>query len=1386
MGVLRRLWAARSFFGGLLAIGLAWLAQNALIFESDSAAATRYYIAAIVLLLVSLTHPSLSWIRRRMASRRAPSTNEIAIVNDGSTSTENPITEPSEGDANTPASHITTSLPTRTARSRNLSPSENGSVATADDTRVSVRPDRRSLAGRWERWNALRARLGWRLVAPLAALTIILIVASITVLMGDITAPLGGWLWAASIASLIVTALVAPVWRRGDALLPDFRSDFFGPGVPILRARWEALLVGLILVVSVVLRLINLEYHPGIFGDEGERGMDARAIVEGRPSLIFGVGWWEVPNFYFYLTAFFLRIFGDHNMVADRMLSVVSGVLAVWFVYRTGRLLWGPRVGLIAGAMMAVSPLALQFSRLAGESTPTGTLWAMGFFYMAMALRFRKWSDWALAGFFWGFSLYFYAAGKLIIPLIAALGFYCLVRWRFDFFKRYALGFALLGVVFVLTGLPYGIFSQKQNWLNFTARAQQTSIFTRENQQITFSRFGLPYDPSLASGSTTQSLMAHPGAWAQLLYHQVRETTDVLYRRPDQVIFYHHAEHGGTMFPPLWAGIVMLGLAYATWKLWDPRYALVSLWFWFGMLGSALTMDAPNLQRITGAWPALMLLPAALLDRVFAGAWPLNLKLARKWATVPLAAGLLWLGADSYHEYFVHYASTCPYCVPTVQARYVASLGQEYKGYQMGVGGYDVYINYGSTRFLAKGVEGADVLAAPNELPVTTNKGAAFIIYPNNYEYLPIIRLLYPGGKEEVKKGVDGSEIFTSYEVRREQMDAFRTVQAGYAPADGGPIFVREEPRLGTAPPGSVSTGTALPQRLSYPVTATWKGGLIAPEYSTYVFSLSGNATDVKLEIDGRVMQTGLSNQGQPVEIVLAKGLHQIAVSGVLADPQARLEVRWSSGGSVPEPVDRRYLYNGPNGGLSGEIAPLSPTLGAGAVTADDPFGGQARTSRRSDLFIGFRLANPLFGDSPFMARWHGKLKAEVEGDYTFSITPGQVLLLIDGKPVIGEGAAGGGTVRLTKGEHEVDLRYAHMGGPARIEWSWRPPDGDQALVPPTVLLPAARSWLRSELADAPAGQPLPPTEDPSIEHLTPEAIIGGGLVRPRGLAVDKKGNIYVGDRGNHRIVVFSPDGKVAHTWGKQAPPPQEGQPPKAGPGEFNEINDVAVLEDAGGAVHVYVLDNTPRVQVFTGSGEHIGSYEPEQLGLYGPNGISVGVEGTEGKAYLAVASTGQNRIARYPAINEVKEGRATLPQDQQSITVSEGDTFEQPVEVVTLTSPDGAPIFYMIDLKDRVAEVKRKEGGGEWGISRQWRVPVGRDDSGSRLAISPDGKTIYMSDPDKKRVAVIELETGDVRYFVSAGEGLGGPTGIAVGADGKVYVLDREKANVQVFTITK
>jgi 4-amino-4-deoxy-L-arabinose transferase-like glycosyltransferase len=1358
--MLANLWRGRALPGGLLAVAVALVGQLALLDNGDSATSTRNYIIAIVLVLISLTHPSLR-PRRRETGAQAGMEGDVpspALATDAPAD----VTEALPHRPVDPSMHdgLTVGLPLRPVRT----------------ARASVAKTAGGVTRPWAWYLAWRERMGLRVTAPLGAVAVVLAVTSFIVLWQDYGSPLGGWLWAASLAALMVAAVGAGPRPAGGGLLPDARSGFFGPGVPNIPKRVEFALVAAMMVLATVLRVWNLENHPGVFGDEGERGMDARAILQGDNRPIFGTGWWMVPNMYFYVISVFFRVFGD-NIVGDRMVSVVFQLAAVWFVYKTGKLLWGSRAGLIAGTMMAVSPLALQFSRLAGESSVTGALWGIGAFYLFLALKHRRWSDWALAGFFWSYNLYFYPSGKMIIPLAAAVTVYALVRWRKEFFRRYALGFALLWVVGLLTFMPYGIYSAQDNWAAFSGRANETSIFSPQNQAATFQLYGLAYDPAWAGRSVVQNFTTNPVAWSSLLYQQTRETLDVLYRRGDQVSFYRPTIHSGTAFQPLWAVLAVLGLAYAAWKVWDARYGVALIWFAVAVSASILTIDTPNLQRFAGAWPAAMLFPAALVDRIFAGGWPISRAFARKWSAIPVGLLLVYLAGYSVFEYFVHYPTTCPWCRDTVQARYVEGLGDDYKGYQMGVGGWDVYFTYGSTRFVAKGVEGEDMLGATDGLPITDNngKGAAFLIYPNNTDYLPLLHLYYPDGKEQTMSTRTGEEVFTSYEVSLDELVARRSSVARYRLPNGN-MFERSEPGIGVSPGG----GTP-PAGLEYPTVAEWRTGLVVPNYGAYTLGVEG-APGSRLEVDGKPLaEVPAGAERAQGDLVLAKGVHQVLLTAALPSADAEVRLLWAGTGAPLEPVDPLYLWSGPDGGLLAEVgrAAVPPDQ---VFVAPDPFAGGPQPSRRVDPFVGYRDGNPVFGNSEWLGRWRGKLLVPASDSYTFTMNatpPGWIA--IDGHTVFGSGpdGQGPGSVQLTQGEHDIEVRYKSQGGPARVEVLWQSPGVPAQIIPPTALRPSERSWQPAQAPQAPAGV-IPAGVGQTLENVAPLAVYSeGGLKQPRGVAVDTQGNVYVGDRGNSRIVVYSPDGKVLRSWGTKAPPVPEGQTPDqvpAEPGQFYEITDVAI----GGDGLVYVLDISNRVQAFTPEGEHRGSYEPSQLGLYGPNGLAAGKQDGADKVLLAV--TGQNRLVSLPLAGAVQSGQAALPNSMGSIAVEGPGGFEQPVDVVA--DPTGNGMLYAIDLRDRIVQLKQGANGA-WQVTRQWQVPVGREEGGSRLAMSPDGKRVYMSDPDRHRLVEVDVDHGTVRFIGREGSEPGkfaAPSGIAVASDGKVYVVDRVNANVQVF----
>jgi 4-amino-4-deoxy-L-arabinose transferase-like glycosyltransferase len=973
-----KLWAARGFLGGVVAIALALYGQHALQADPNARAVAWGYGLAIAVLLVSLFRPKLR-----------------------------------------------------------------------SDLTASDRQEGSPAAGRRIFWAGF-------------LLSLILVgAADVLVWKGPTSRQaLAAILWGLGLLLLVLVFRKRGAWTGSHGLLPGPRDDGFAPGLPQPGPRLEAALAAGMLLLAAALRIARLSDHPGLFGDEGEMGMDARAILEGHPAPFFGYGWGEITNVLYYASAAMLRLFGD-DVAGLRMLATLGGIAGVFLVYRIGRLLWGPRAGLLAGTFLAVQPLALQFSRFATNSGLTGTLWAAGFFFLYRTLRFGALRDACLSGIAFGSSLYFYPSGKLVFILLPAVaGYLLLIRARFarDLLPR----LAVLFLAFVLTFSPHAVTSFRDGWESFTARYQARAIFTPPNRPEAFARAGLVYDPAWRNESLPQSFTRHPREWGRVLYTQLRDSLRVLSMNGDPTVFYNIRVHRSSMLSPWMAALALLGLVWVTANLLDPRYELLLLWFWGGLLGPALTLDTPSVQRLTGAWPAAMLLPAVLLDRIAAASWPLHVSFARRWVNAALAALLGIVTLESIREYFVHYPSMAPYGDSTTQARYARSLGTTFKAYQLGVGDAvqigDVYFNYGSTRFLAKGVEGADVVALSDILPVTdeVKKGVAFIVRDSNADYLPILRAVYPGGQEEVLHSPDGIRRFTAYKLSPAQVGGFHTLRTTYTQADGRTVE-RDEPGLGTPAPGATAVWRP-PRGLAFPSTVLWEGGLVAPAYGRYRYTLAADA-GARLAIDGIEIASGPQTGPSPatLELVLARGLHEVRLSGVLKSPETPIVVTSAFEAEAAQPIARRLLLRRVLGGLTGEVWTNS-TARLPSVPETSP------SVRRVDPAIGFREARDdhSFGQGPFVVRWRGRIRTESPGEYLFEArSNGASTLSIDGRPVLSTraNAASVGTVRLAAGSHPLELLYEWDQGRARIDLFWTPPSGAREIVPPTAWSPERRSW---------------------------------------------------------------------------------------------------------------------------------------------------------------------------------------------------------------------------------------------------------------------------------------------------------------------------------------
>jgi mannosyltransferase len=129
----------------------------------------------------------------------------------------------------------------------------------------------------------------------------------------------------------------------------------------------------------------------------------------------------STPPLYYVLAWLWAKVFG-HGEAALRSLSALFGVAAVPVAWRAGRELFTPRVGLVAGALVAVNPYFVWYSQEARAYSLLVLMAALSVLFLARALRTpspRSVGLWALAA---GLALCtHYFAAFLIVPEAALL-----------------------------------------------------------------------------------------------------------------------------------------------------------------------------------------------------------------------------------------------------------------------------------------------------------------------------------------------------------------------------------------------------------------------------------------------------------------------------------------------------------------------------------------------------------------------------------------------------------------------------------------------------------------------------------------------------------------------------------------------------------------------------------------------------------------------------------------------------------------------------------------------------------------------------------------------------------------------------------------------------
>jgi sugar lactone lactonase YvrE len=272
-------------------------------------------------------------------------------------------------------------------------------------------------------------------------------------------------------------------------------------------------------------------------------------------------------------------------------------------------------------------------------------------------------------------------------------------------------------------------------------------------------------------------------------------------------------------------------------------------------------------------------------------------------------------------------------------------------------------------------------------------------------------------------------------------------------------------------------------------------------------------------------------------------------------------------------------------------------------------------------------------------------------------------------------------------------------------------------------------------IARQPSSQPLQELKVTTVWSVGKSGSGLGEVSSPLGLAVDETGNIYLADRGNHRVAQFSPDGKAITTWAGD----------NANLIPFIEPSDVAIDPKSG---IIWVLDSGNGWIYRLGTdGKMEAAINGAELEMYNPRGLAISSSGD-----IFVADTGSGRIMHLDQQGNIiktwdeTEFGANPLRDPTGIVIQDNDLFIADVKNQRI-------VHYTLDGKQ--VETFSIEEGSTW---------IDSDSMGH----------IYVSSAQTEKISIYDFSGTLISELTPEKEIpiIDGLAGIAYTQDGHLYVV--------------
>lgn len=163
---------------------------------------------------------------------------------------------------------------------------------------------------------------------------------------------------------------------------------------------FPVIILTLVTLLATILRFTPIVWQRDFWYDEAFTGILLKASWGEMNQMIFA----DVhPPLYYWLVKPWSALF-DYSPEGIRFFSLIFGVLTVVSIYWIGKRMFDTRAGLLAAAITAISPFAIEYSQEARMYSLFGFLFLWATWFFVKALDDDKKRDWILWGIFAGLA----------------------------------------------------------------------------------------------------------------------------------------------------------------------------------------------------------------------------------------------------------------------------------------------------------------------------------------------------------------------------------------------------------------------------------------------------------------------------------------------------------------------------------------------------------------------------------------------------------------------------------------------------------------------------------------------------------------------------------------------------------------------------------------------------------------------------------------------------------------------------------------------------------------------------------------------------------------------------------------------------------------------